>query len=66
MSHLVSIERTFAARGQADQWFDSLRSTAWPYVWCTRDPVSRKWTVKALVEKRQLGTVMVDPDLGER
>jgi len=62
MSQVVLIQRTFAARQQADRWFDALRPTAWPYVWCTEDPVSRRWRVRALIEKRALPAIAPDAD----
>lgn len=66
MSHLVLVERTFATQRQADRWFDSLQSTAWPYVWCEHDARIRRWRVRALVEKGQLPAVATEPDASDR
>ena len=62
MSHLVLVERSFATRAQADRWFDSLQPSAWPYVWCEQDLRSRRWRVRALIEKGQLPSVAVARD----
>lgn len=66
MSHLVLVERSFATETQADRWFNSLQSRAWPYVWCEHDASARRWRVKALVERGQLPAVAMAPDAPER
>lgn len=57
MSRLTLVERTFMGRVQAQRWFDSLRRTAWPYIWCTHDLRTRRWSVRALVEQGALRDV---------
>lgn len=51
MTRLVHIERQFTTRAQAESWFDTLRRTAWPYVWCMKLPQGSRWRVAALVEE---------------
>lgn len=57
MSRLTLVERTFMGRVQAQRWFDSLRTTAWPYIWCIHDLRTRRWSVRALVEQGALREV---------
>lgn len=60
MARMTLVERTFAGRAQAERWFDCLRPTAWPYVWCIEDPRNRRWSVRALVEHHRLSALGVD------
>lgn len=54
MSRIEHVEQVFTTRSQAEAWFESLRATAWPYVWYFEDPESGLWKVVALVERCSL------------
>jgi len=57
MPHVVHIERSFIRRGEAERYFDTLKSEAWPYVWCIEDVDSGRWLVSALVETSRYNNV---------
>lgn len=63
MSHMFVVERSFTVRRKAERWFESIRATAWPYVWCVHDSGSRMWNVTALLERNQLPAVLSEPDM---
>lgn len=50
MSQVVHVERVFTTRAQAEAWFDHLKPSAWPYVWCMQDARDGRWRVTALLE----------------
>ncbi len=52
MTRVLHYGRTFADRAEAERCFDSLQSTAWPYVWYHESIKDREWKVIALVESQ--------------
>jgi hypothetical protein len=54
MSRIEHVEQVFTTRRHAEAWFESLRPSAWPYVWCYEDAETGLWKVVALVERCSL------------
>jgi len=52
ISRVVHVEHVFSSQAQVEAWLDSLRTKAWPYLWCIQDIPSGRWKVIALIETR--------------
>ena len=51
MPRVKYVQLAFAGRSEAEACMETLRGSAWPYVWCVEDLVNHCWIVTALVER---------------